>query len=58
MKQTSEIDDIKAALKRAAYRATHGTREERAGRFMPAKKPGNDSSRRAARRSKEAGRDR
>jgi hypothetical protein len=38
MKRTSEVDEIEAALKRAAYKATHGTREERSGRFLPAKK--------------------
>lgn len=37
MKQISEIDEIEAALKRAAYKAVHGTREERAGRFLRAK---------------------
>jgi len=37
MKQTSEIEEIGEALKRAAYKALHGTREERAGRFLPAK---------------------
>jgi hypothetical protein len=35
MKRMSEVDEIKTALKRAAYRATHGTREERSGRFLP-----------------------
>jgi hypothetical protein len=34
MKQMSEIDEIKAALKRAAHQATHGTRAERSGRFL------------------------
>ncbi len=34
MKQTSEIEEIGAALKRAAYKAVHGTREERSGRFL------------------------
>ena len=34
MKRTSERDEIEAALKRAAYKAVHGTREERAGRFL------------------------
>ena len=45
VKQTSELVDIRAALKRAAYKAVHGTREERSGRFLPgkplaAKRPG------------------
>jgi hypothetical protein len=39
MKQTSEIEEIRIALKRAAYQAVHGTREERSGRFLPAKLP-------------------
>jgi hypothetical protein len=39
MKQTSEIEEIRAALKRAAYQAVHGTREERSGRFLRAEKP-------------------
>ncbi len=39
MKQTSEIEEIGAALKRAAYKAVHGTREERAGQFLRAKTP-------------------
>ena len=34
MKRISEVEEIGAALKRAAYRATHGTREERSGRFL------------------------
>ena len=37
MKQISEVEEIGAALKRAAYKALHGTREERAGRFLRAK---------------------
>ena len=35
---TLENKNITAALKRAAYKAVHGTREERAGRFLPAKR--------------------
>jgi hypothetical protein len=31
---------MEAAFKRAAYKAVHGTREERSGRFMPTKTPG------------------
>ena len=38
MKRTPDIEKIDAALKRAAYRALHGTKEERSGRFLPAKK--------------------
>ncbi len=36
MKRTSEVAEIEAALKRGAYKAVHGTREERSGRFLPA----------------------
>jgi len=38
MKRTPDIEKIDAALKRAAHRALHGTREERSGRFLPAKR--------------------
>lgn len=38
MSRTLDIEKVDAALKRAAYKAFHGTREERAGRFLPAKK--------------------
>jgi hypothetical protein len=38
MKRTPDIEKIDAALKRAAYRALHGTKEERSGRFLPAKR--------------------
>jgi hypothetical protein len=38
VKRTPDIEKIDAALKRAAYRALHGTREERSGRFLPAKR--------------------
>jgi hypothetical protein len=31
-----DIEKVEAALKRAAYKAVHGTREERSGRFLPA----------------------
>jgi DNA helicase IV len=37
MKRTSEVEQIGAALKRAAEKAIHGTREERSGRFLPEK---------------------
>jgi hypothetical protein len=30
-----ELEAIEAALKRAAYKVVHGTREERSGRFLP-----------------------
>lgn len=35
LKRTSELHEIEAALKRAAYKAMHGTRKERSGRFLP-----------------------
>ncbi len=38
MKRTLDIAKVDAALKRAAFKATHGTHIERAGRFLPAKK--------------------
>ena len=34
MSRRPEIEDIDAALKRAAHKAVHGTREERSGRFQ------------------------
>lgn len=33
-----DVAEINAALRRAAYRALHGTRTERSGRFLPTKK--------------------
>ena len=33
MNQKVEIEQMQAAFKRAAEKATHGTREERSGRF-------------------------
>ena len=48
LKRTSEIEEIRAALKRAAYQAVHGTREERAGRFLRAKTPAARSMPRAS----------
>jgi len=38
MKRGLDLDKAEAALKRAAHRAIHGTREERSGRFFPAEK--------------------
>jgi hypothetical protein len=35
MKRGLDFDKAEAALKRAAEKATHGTREERSGRFLP-----------------------
>jgi hypothetical protein len=51
MKQTSEIEEIRAALKRAAYKALHGTREERSGRFLPAKTARDTGPRRTPKRA-------
>ena len=34
MNQKLEIEQMEAAFKRAAEKATHGTREERSGRFV------------------------
>jgi hypothetical protein len=45
MKQTSEIEEIRAALKRAAYKAVHGTREERSGRFLRAESKQSEENR-------------
>ena len=33
-----DFEQMEAALKRAAYKAVHGTREERAGRSLPVAK--------------------
>jgi hypothetical protein len=38
MRRGLDLAKVEAALKRAAYKAVHGTREERAGRFLPSKK--------------------
>jgi hypothetical protein len=51
MKQESEIDEIKAALKQAAYRAIHGTREQRSGRFLPAKQGAVKAGRKVAKKA-------
>jgi hypothetical protein len=37
MKRGLDFKKAEAALKRAAEKAMHGTREEQSGRFMPAK---------------------
>ena len=34
MSRILDFDEVEAALKRAAHRAIHGTREERSGRFL------------------------
>jgi hypothetical protein len=40
MSRGLDIEKVEAALKRAAHKAIHGTREERSGRFLLAKKRG------------------
>ena len=35
MTQGIDFEQMEAALKRAAYKAIHGTREERSGRYQP-----------------------
>ena len=39
-----DFEEMEAALKRAAYKATHGTREERSGRFLRAQSKQTDKS--------------
>jgi hypothetical protein len=39
MKRGLDFDKAEAALRRAAQKAIHGTREERSGRFLPTKAP-------------------
>jgi hypothetical protein len=39
MKRGLDVALMEAAFRRAAYKAIHGTREERSGRFLPAKTP-------------------
>ncbi len=34
MRRGLDVEKAEAALKRAAYKALHGTREERSGRFL------------------------
>ena len=38
MSRTLDIEKVDAALSRAAFKALHGTREERSGRFLPVNK--------------------
>jgi hypothetical protein len=49
MRRGLDFEKAEAALKRAAHKALHGTREERSGRFMLKDKPGQPA--RAADRS-------
>jgi len=39
MKRTLDVEKVQAALKRAAFKAAHGTRAERAGRFLATRAP-------------------
>ena len=34
MSRLLDVEEVNSALERAAHRATHGTREERSGRFL------------------------
>ena len=45
MRRTLDIEKVDAALKRAAYKAIHGTRAERAGRFLLGKRRVSSASR-------------
>jgi hypothetical protein len=38
MSRGLDVSKAEAALKRAAHKALHGTREERSGRFLPKQK--------------------
>lgn len=39
MTKPFDIKDVDAAAQRAAWKAVHGTREDKAGRFYPETKP-------------------
>ena len=55
MKRMLDIQKVDAALKRAAQRALHGTRAERSGRFLPARKrPSSEGSEAAQLRRRKA----
>jgi hypothetical protein len=43
MRRGLDVEKAEAALKRAAHKALHGTREERSGRFITKDKPGQAS---------------
>jgi hypothetical protein len=51
MKRTPEAEKIDAALKRAAYRAIHGTREECSGRYLPGMRRDDQTTHRASKRA-------
>ncbi|MBX9773508.1 MAG: hypothetical protein K2Y71_03755 [Xanthobacteraceae bacterium] len=44
MSEKPDATKIEAALKRAAYKALHGTREERSGRFLPRREASSTST--------------
>jgi hypothetical protein len=52
MSETFNIAKVAAALKRAAHKALHGTREERSGRFLLQEKTEKSSSARRHERAK------
>jgi hypothetical protein len=52
MRRTPEVEKIDAALKRAAYRALHGTRQERSGRYLPAKRQDGSTAGRASKQAR------
>jgi hypothetical protein len=43
MRRGLDFEKAEAAFRRAAYKAVHGTREERSGRFLPAEEARNTS---------------
>jgi hypothetical protein len=51
MNRRLDIAEVDAALQRAAYRALHGTRAERSGRFLPAKQREASSTNRVSKRA-------
>ncbi len=56
MNQRLDLAKVEAALKRAAHKALHGTREERSGRFLlektrqPVRNARHDAPKKGARR--------
>jgi hypothetical protein len=56
MSRGLDFEKAQAALKRAAEKAIHGTREERSGRFEPAPQRGASSTRGERVRHIDAGR--
>ena len=56
MSESPDVAKIEAALKRAAYKAMHGTREERSGRFLLKRKPAPRADKAASRKAVRKGR--